>query len=84
MFLCLLCGHGGQWSGYSQSASIIKHKNHYLSTKESGQMIAVGMTCNERRGGGGGDKVNRMTEEAIAPEKNQYTWTMFVLIAISH
>lgn len=33
-------------------------------------MIAVGMTFNERRGGrGGGDKVNRMTEEGIAPEK---------------
>lgn len=32
-------------------------------------MIAVGMTFNERRGGRGGDKVNRMTEEGIAPEK---------------
>lgn len=32
-------------------------------------MIAVGMTYNERRGSGGGDKVNRMIEEVIAPEK---------------
>ena len=52
--------------------------------QSSGQMIAMGMTCNERRGGRGGDKVNRMTKEAIAPEKNQYTLTMFVLIAICH
>lgn len=34
-------------------------------------MIAMGMTCNERRGGGGGDKVNRMTGEAIAPRERE-------------
>ena len=39
--------------------------------QSSGQMITVGMTYNERRGGQGGDKVNRMTEEAIAPEKKK-------------
>lgn len=48
-------------------------------------MITMDMTCIERRGGREGDKMNRMTEEAIAPEqKNQYAFNMFVRIAISH
>ncbi len=34
-------------------------------------MIAVGMTFNKGKGGRGGDKVNRMTEEGIAPEKKK-------------
>jgi len=68
---------------------VCKAKAHQLSStlfeyKSSGQMIAVGMTYNERRRGGGGHKVNRMTEEAIAPAHNQYTLTTVVLIAISH
>lgn len=32
-------------------------------------MIAVGTASNEKRGSGGGDKVRRMTAEAISAEK---------------
>lgn len=87
MFYCFLSGGDGQWSGYSRSTSITKHRIYSFSTKKQWINDNRGHDCSERRGGQGRDKVNRMTEEAIAPNKknkNQYTFTMFVLIAISH
>lgn len=49
-------------------------------------MIAMGVSCNGRRGSGEGDKVNGMTKEAIAcggkKKKNQCAWTMLARTAI--
>ena len=64
------------WPGRTMEWVKPKHINYQAQKslfeyQSSGQMITVGMTCNERRGGQGGDKVNRMTEEAIAPEKKK-------------
>lgn len=51
-----------KYINYPTQKSLLEHQS-------SGQMIAMGMSRNEKRSGEGSDKVNPMTKEAIAPEK---------------